>query len=271
MPEYYLTRAELTALRLNMLEIIGNLGRDIMLIEPGVGAGIKVRLLLERRGVVGAYVPVDICKPALRQATAALAASYPHIEMHEVCADFTQPFSIPESMSRAGRRVVFFPGSTIGNCTPPETVSLLRRFRELVGADGGVLLGIDLCKPPAILVPAYNDSAGVTASFNLNLLYRLNRECGAHFIPERFSHQATWNEAQHRIEMRLISRRAQRVPFGPVSIRFEAGESILTEYSHKPTREEFAQLAKDAGFQVAGLWTDPRKLFAVHYLQPLAG
>lgn len=268
LPEYYVTRAELAALRRHLDEIAAALGSNVTLIEPGAGAGTKVRMLLGYPGLAAAYFAVDICRPALARATAALRLAYPRIDIRSVCADFTAPFEVPMGRASGHRRVVFFPGSTIGNFSPEETVTLLRSFREIAGEDGGILIGVDLYKSPSVLVPAYNDAAGVTALFNLNLLYRLNSDFAADFRPERFAHRAVWNEAERRIEMRLISRVAQAVWLGPHELRFAAGEPIVTEYSYKHRPEDFAALAAEAGLTVQELWMDPGELFSIQYLRP---
>jgi dimethylhistidine N-methyltransferase len=268
LPEYYLTRAEIAALRRNLPAIAAALGHDLLVIEPGAGAARKVRFLLGIPGLAAGYVGVEICRATLEQATSALRAAYPRVEIRGLCADFMQPFELPALRSRHARRLVFFPGSTIGNCTPAEAVTLLAGFRRLVGHDGGVLIGVDLCKSPAVIEPAYNDAAGVTATFNLNVLHRLNRDFAADFRPERFVHRAVWNEQQHRIEMRLVSREAQRVHLGPHVLEFAAGEYLVTEYSYKHTREEFAAIARSAGFAVQEFWTDAAGLTSLQYLRP---
>lgn len=268
LPEYYVTRAELSAMRRHLPHIATALGDDILLIEPGAGAARKVRLLLGIPGLAAGYVPVDICESSLAAAAASLRNACPAVEIRSVCADFTRPFTVPAIAKPYSRRVVFFPGSTIGNCTPAEAVDLLAFFRRLAGPGGGILIGVDLYKSPDVLIPAYNDSQGVTALFNLNLLHRLNRDFSADFRPERFSHRAVWNEDEHRIEMRLISRTHQRVHVGPHAFDFAAGEYLTTEYSYKHTREDFARIAWQAGLAVREFWTDCSELFSLQFLRP---
>jgi dimethylhistidine N-methyltransferase len=267
-PEYYLPRAEMQAMALHLAEIAGCLGNGVTLIEPGSGASRKVRLLLERRGLVESYVPVEICRPVLERAAAELTTRFPDIAVHPVCADFLHDWPMPPVDPRS-RRVVYFPGSTIGNCEPEVMTALFERFRRIVGPDGAILVGIDLWKPPAMLIRAYDDAAGVTARFNLNILQHLNRAVGTDFNPVWFTHWAECDERRHRIEMQLVSVRAQRVHVGLHAVDFEPGEALVTEHCYKPTRKEFATVTHAAGLEVIGDWTDPRGLFSVQYLVPV--
>lgn len=268
LPEYYLSRAEMAAMRRHLPEIARALGRGNMLIEPGAGGAQKPRVLLGVPGLAVAYVAIEICRKSLAAAVSSLRSAFPDMEITGVCADFTQPVELPLMQQRRARRVVFFPGSTIGNCTPEEATALLARFRRLVGPDGGILVGVDLYKSRDLLLPAYDDAAGVTALFNENLLHRLNADFAADFKPARFAHRAVWNEDHHRIEMHLVSRVSQRVNVGPHCFDFAAGESLVTEYSYKLTREEFAAVAGKAGLCVQEFWTDRGGLFSVQYLRP---
>jgi L-histidine N-alpha-methyltransferase len=214
------------------------------------------------------YVPVDISRAHLLDAAGALARDYPDIDIAPVCADFTQPFSLPAAASTATRRAVYFPGSTIGNFESAPARRLLESMCKSVGLGGAVLIGIDLKKDPAILERAYDDSARVTAEFNLNALRHLNRELGADFDLSAFEHRAVWNEEKSRIEIYLISDRRQVVRIGREEIRFAEGEYLLTEYSHKYTLESFANLAAEAGLVAQRVWMDPERKFSVQLLEP---
>jgi dimethylhistidine N-methyltransferase len=224
-------------------------------------------LLLGRLQAVS-YWPVDISGEALAQAAGRLSAEHPALEVTAAQLDFTADHGfVPllPHLSIMGRRLVYYPGSSIGNASPPEAVELLRAFRTLAGADGGLLIGFDLKKDPARLHAAYNDAAGVTAAFNRNLLVRLNRELGADFHPDSFDHYAFYNPEAGRIEMHLVSRERQQVAVAGVPVRFEAGESLHTENSYKYTPQEFNALAAQAGFAIEAGWQDSERQFAVQY------
>jgi L-histidine Nalpha-methyltransferase len=271
LPEYYPTRTELGIMRSHRAAIAAAVGARACVIEFGSGSSVKIRLLLDILGDVVAYVPVEISGDYLKGVAGSLAADFPDIEIRPVCADFTQPFELPKLQRPARRRVAYFPGSTIGNFEPADALEVLRVMRRQVGDDGALLIGVDLQKDPAILERAYNDAAGVTAEFNLNLLRRLNRELGANFELARFRHRADYNAGAGRIEMYLISERAQQVRLGGETIDFAAGERILTEYSHKYTLQGFADLARDAALRVECVWTDDNGLFSVQYLAATGG
>ncbi len=266
-PEYYPTRTELLIMEDNLDEIAGLLGPAVSLIEYGSGSSTKTRLLLDRLQEPTAYVPVDISKEHLESAAERLAAEYPDVEVLPVCTDFTKPFALPALNRTAARNVVYFPGSTIGNFNMDDALNLLKVMRVEAGDGGGLLIGVDLIKSREILEPAYNDAAGVTADFNLNLLRRLNREHDADFELDKFRHEAVYDEVHHRIEMRLIALTAHTVNVGDEQFAFEAGEHIVTEHSHKFGVEQFAELAARAGFEVRSVWTDDDALFSVQYLQ----
>lgn len=266
-PEYYPTRTELDIMEDNLDEIAGLLGPAVSLIEYGSGSSTKTRLLLDRLQEPTAYVPVDISKEHLASAAERLAAEYPDVEVLPVCTDFTKPFALPALNRAAARNVVYFPGSTIGNFNMDDALNLLKVMRSEAGNDGGLLIGVDLIKSREILEPAYNDVAGVTADFNLNLLRRLNREHDADFELDKFRHEAVYDEDQNRIEMRLIALTEHTVNVGDEEFAFEAGEHIVTEHSHKFGVEQFAELAARAGFDVRSVWTDDDALFSVQYLQ----
>jgi dimethylhistidine N-methyltransferase len=244
-------------------EMGARLGPGCQVIEFGSGSGVKTRLLLRRLPRPAAYVPVDISADHLRRSARELAARFPEVEVQPVAADFTRPFEVPEPAMATRRRVVYFPGSTVGNFGPVEALALLRDIAGLCGPGGALLIGVDLKKDPAVLNAAYNDAAGVTAAFNLNMLARMNRELGADFDVSAFAHRAFYNESAGRVEMHLVSTRDQTAHLGGHPIRFAAGETIHTENSYKYAPDEFEQLASRAGLRLVTLWTDPRRLFSV--------
>ena len=267
LPEYYLTRTELKILRQRAREIADRCGDRVALIEYGSGAGVKVRVLLDQLQHPAAYVPVDISMEQLTAVAAERARQYPQLRVAPLHADYTSRFSLP-SLPLDARRVAFFPGSTIGNLHPAEATAFLHRIRSTIGPNGALILGVDRRKDERILEPAYNDAAGVTAAFNLNLLTRLNRELGANFDLSTFRHRAHFNDVASRIEMHLESTIAQRVCVGGASIEFEQGESILTECSYKYDRPFLEAVIKPAGFEIQELWTDERDWFWVGFLVP---
>lgn len=266
--EYYPTRTELGIMETSVREMAEALGPGVALVEYGSGSSTKTRILLEALDDPVAYVPVDISRDPLVDSANSLDRRHPDLEVLPVCADFTEAITLPEPRRRARRRVVYFPGSTIGNFDPVEVVAFLSRIRSLVGPGGGLLIGVDLRKDAAILEAAYDDREGVTAAFNKNLLVRLNRELGADFELDHFEHRAVVNEELGRVEMHLVSTVVQTAAVGAESFRFEAGESIHTENSHKFTLEGFAGLAEQAGLAVRRVWTDPGERFSVQYLTP---
>jgi dimethylhistidine N-methyltransferase len=267
LPEYYPTRTELAISRQYAAEMATACGPNTLLVELGSGSSTKTRVLLDHLREPAAYVPVDIARDFLRESAGALARAYPRLPVLPVCADFTQPFTIPADRLPAARRtVVYFPGSTIGNFTAPEATTLLRNIADLIGARGGLLIGVDLRKDPAVLEAAYNDARGVTAAFNLNLLTRINRELGADFPPDGFRHRAIYDRDAGRIEMQLICARDLTVHIDAHRFSFTAGEVLRTEYSHKYSLESFAGLATAAGLTVRQVWSDRDQLFSVQYL-----
>jgi L-histidine Nalpha-methyltransferase len=267
LPEYYPTRTELAIVRRHRQAMAAALGPNCLVIEYGSGSSVKSCLLLEQLDAPAAYVPVDIAASHLRAAATALARRFVHIEMLPVCADFTRPLAMPIPSRAAARSVVYFPGSTIGNLTPDEAVALFKQTAQLCGPGGGMLLGADLKKDPAILHAAYNDREGITAAFNFNLLTRINRELEGDFRADRFWHHAFYNPHAGRIEMHLVSRADQRVRVGGESFAIAEGESIRTEYSHKYSRADLRSLAAAGGFVVRRIWTDDREYFGVMYLE----
>lgn len=264
LPEYYPTRTEIGILRGHAADIAHCIGPQIQLIEFGSGWSTKTRILLDTLADTVSYVPIDIACEALLASAQKLRAAYPDLEVSPLCIDYDQPFTIPASTRPAQRRVAFFPGSTIGNFTPPEAQAFIKRIAELVGPGGALLIGVDLKKDRDILLPAYNDSQDVTAQFNLNLLHRFNRELGSNFVVQQFRHQAIWNEAASRIEMHLVSLAQQTVKVGDRTFTFAQDETICTEYSYKYTLAKFASIA--APFTVQQVWLDPQRLFSVQYL-----
>lgn len=261
--EYYPMRSELALTRRHLGEIARFAGRGIELIEYGSGAGTKSRLLL-RAARPAAYVPVDISPAALEGAARRLAREFPWLELRPVAGDFLQPLRLPlRRRGAARRRVIYFPGSTIGNLTPEEAHAFLRMSRSLVGARGAMLIGVDLKKDANLLHAAYNDARGVTAAFNRNLLARINRELGADFDLRRFAHYAFYNATLGRVEMHLVSLARQSVTIGAHRFGFETGESIHTENSCKYSVEEFAALARAAGWRSDRTWFDRRRWFAL--------
>jgi dimethylhistidine N-methyltransferase len=268
LPEYYLTRTELSILEERAPEIAALCGEHTALIEYGSGAGVKVRVLLDELKNPAAYVPVDISMEQLTTVAAELARQYPDLRVAPVCADYTARFVLP-ALPPDTRRVAFFPGSTIGNLHPAEATAFLHRIRATVGSHGALILGVDRRKDLTILRAAYNDAAGVTAAFNLNVLARLNRELNASFDLATFRHWADFNDEASRIEMHLQSTVAQQVCVAGIPIEFERGETILTECSYKYDRPFLEAVIRPSGFRIQELWTDEREWFWVGFLVPL--
>jgi len=266
LPEYYPTRTEMALLRSISRDVAALVGEGATVIEFGSGSSTKIRILLDALDAPLAYVPVDISREHLLMSARDLADSYPDLRVVPVCADYTKPFDVPDiegEKVRAG----FFPGSTIGNFTRSEAISFLSAAAADLGHNNGLLIGVDLRKDPEILRAAYNDAAGVTAAFNLNLLHRINRELDGDFDTEAFEHEARWVPDPGRIEMHLVSTRAQDVTVGGEIFHFAAGESIHTEDSHKYDIAGFQALAAEAGWNSIECWTDPDALFSIHLLR----
>jgi len=266
LPEYYLTRCEMTILRTCGDDVADRIGPAALIVEPGSGSGDKTRLLLQRLHSPVAYVPIDISRRQLAAVAAELNADFPELEVLPVCADFMGPFEIPATRRPPRHRMVFFPGSTIGNLVPEEAIRLLCRMSDAVGPGGAALVGVDLKKDRRILEPAYDDSAGVSAAFALNYLDRLNNELDADFDREQFGYGAHYHERAGRIEMYIVSRCDQRVRVADQSFDLRADERIYTEFSYKYSPAEFARLASQAGYEAEHVWTDPDGLFSVHYM-----
>ncbi|VXB13641.1 Histidine N-alpha-methyltransferase [Luteimonas sp. 9C] len=267
-PEYYLTRVELAMLEAQMPSIAQAIGDGVHVVEFGSGSGRKTELLLEGLMAPVAYTPIEISRTALMDSVTRLGQSFPEVQMLPVCADFTRPVPLPRAAHRAHRTLVFFPGSTLGNFSDEEAVRLLRSMRGTMGDGGCALLGIDLDKDPAIIEAAYNDAAGVTAAFTLNLLTRLNREIGSDFDTDGFRHRAHYARDRMRIETALVSQRAQTVRIGDRVFDFEDGEAMQVEISQKYTDASFAGLVAQAGFRVTHGWNDEDDRFGLRLLQP---
>jgi dimethylhistidine N-methyltransferase len=265
LPEYYITRTEIDILDRYRVEIASQLGPNIELIGLGTGAGTKTRILVEALHEPAAYIPVDISEKQLRKSSALFRKIFPNLEVLPVCADYLQAVTLPSPRHKAARNVVYFPGSTIGNFEPKEALEFLCRIANVSGRGGGLLIGVDLQKDQNVIEAAYNDKAGVTAEFNLNLLAHINRETGANFDLSRWQHRAIYNAEAGRIEMYLISATDQTVCIQDREFRFRASEKILTEHSYKHTPEGFIALARQAGFDFVKLWTDEARLFGVFY------
>jgi L-histidine N-alpha-methyltransferase len=266
LPEYYPTETELGIMQDNIGEIASLVGKQASLIEFGSGSSMKTRILLEHLDELAAYVPVDISEDHLLQSAQQIREDFPGLDVLPVVADFTQPFQLPTPRVMPVCNVVYFPGSTIGNFTNDAAQELLGVMHGEAGAGGALLIGVDLQKDPAIIERAYNDSAGVTAEFNRNMLRHLNREYGADFDLGAFAHSAEYNEAEGRIEIRLVSEHDQEFTVGNESFSIGKDEAILTEYSHKYTLDGFAAMAGTAGFEVVRVWMDAERLFSVQYL-----
>ncbi len=261
--EYYPTRTELRIMDEYAQEIADQIGSGVRLVEYGSGSSIKTRILLDHLDSPAAYVPVDISQEHLQNTADVLNAAYPEIEILPVCADFTDRFELPKPAVEPSHSAVYFPGSTIGNLEPEEAVSLLMQISSLCGRGGGLVIGIDLEKDVSVLEAAYNDEAGVTAAFNLNLLRRINRELGADFKIGEYEHSARYNEDLGRIEIDLVSQTDQNVTIDGESFEVEANEAICTEYSHKYTIDGFATLAEKANLTLHRHWTDESEWFGV--------
>ena len=264
LPEYYPTRTELAIMREHAHAMAERLGRDCALIEIGCGNSEKTRLLLEKLQP-RVFVPVDIAREQLEASCNVLAASFPGMAIVALRADFSGEVALPDAGLGAARRVLYFPGSTIGNFTPDEARAFLARWAPLLGAGGGALIGVDLKKDGAVLNAAYNDAQGVTAEFNLNVLGRINRELGADFDLAAFRHRARYDARLGRIEMHLESLIEQQVTIAGNTFSLRAGETIHTENSCKYDIAEFQALGRAAGFSPEHCWTDDERLFSVHY------
>ncbi len=268
LPEYYLTRTEHAILQQHANDLADRVGPNAAIIEFGSGAAIKVRYLLSALRQASAYIPVDVSREQLHLIAAERALEYPDVPVLPVWADYTEPFDLPD-IPDGSRRIGFFPGSTIGNLHPDEASAFLRRVRECVGDDGGLILGVDRRKDPRLLHAAYNDAAGVTAEFNLNALIHLNREFRTTFVKSAFRHRAFFNDTASRIEMHLEALSPQHVMLQGTSVSFAAGETVRTECSYKYDRPRLEAVVANGGFRIAELFTDPKQWFWVAWLEPV--
>lgn len=265
-PEYYLTRSELEIMR-RFSKVMGHcIGARAMIVEPGSGAGEKVGLLLRAIEAPVAYVPVEISRTHLAACAKSISREFPQLEVRPVWSDFTTPFSLPTTKTSPDRRVIYFPGSTLGNFEPEAASRLLAQFSDIVGEGGGMLLGVDLVKDKATLEAAYNDKAGVTAAFNLNMLAHLNRRFDIGFIIDAFSHYAVYNEDKACVDMYLESQCDQSVTVGDMVVRLSAGERIHTESSYKYSDASLNDLLKAASLRLVNSWKDDRDQFGVCYV-----
>ena len=262
-PEYYPTRTEIGILEASVVDIVAETPPGSVLVEFGSGSSRKTEILLGAFDKLAAYVPIDVSASALAEARDRLAARFPRLRVEPIVGDFRDPLLLPPDLA-ARPRMGFFPGSTIGNFRPSEAAALLRGMADALGTGGRLIIGVDLRKATARLLPAYDDAAGVTAAFNKNLLERANRELGADFDLDGFRHEARFNTLESRVEMHLVSERAQIVRLLGRSFAFRPGESIHTENSHKYTVEAFQALAREAGWAPRRVWTDADGLFSVH-------
>lgn len=261
LPEYYPTRTEIAILERHADAIRAALGSQVLLVEYGAGASTKTRILLDALGTMAGYVPIDVSEDFLLHTAKVLRADYPGLPVHPIVGDFMIRFGLPTEAK--GRPVGFFPGSTIGNLSDAEIVDFMRAARTLLGDDSQFVLGIDLRKSADILLPAYDDPAGVTAKFNLNLLTRINRELEADFDLTGFTHRAVWNDAASQIEMHLESLRDQTVRIAGREIAFRAGETIHTENSRKFAIDSLVPLIEQTGWKLKTEWLDDKHYFAV--------
>ena len=264
--EYYPTRTELGLLQHHGSDIAALAGEGIELIELGCGSLQKIRVLLSAMTQLEHFVPIDISREHLLASAQKLSEDFPSLTISPLCADYTQPLQL-DNPQGVHKRVGFFPGSTIGNFTREEAVDFLQIIAGILGAGGELIIGVDLKKEHDVLHAAYNDSQGITADFNLNILRRINRELGGQFDVSAFRHRAEYSDGPGRIEMHLESLKDQTVTLGDETFSFLKGEQIHTENSHKYSIEEFVSLARQAGFELMECWRDENDLFSVHYLQ----
>jgi len=261
--EYYPTRTELAIMNDHAADMASAIGPRAVVIEPGSGAGLKTRLLLDALQDPVAYMPIDIARDQLDREAALFNTAYPAVEVLPVCADFTADFDLPEPARPANRRLVYIPGSTIGNFTTPERHALLRRWSDGVGPNGALLLGIDLVKGRDELEAAYDDAEGVTEAFNTNIFHRMNRELDADVDVDAFDYKAAWNQDESRVEMKQVSTKDQSLTIAGHTISLAEGEEILTECSHKFTIPRITEDLSGAALTLTHTWTDPDDKFAI--------
>jgi dimethylhistidine N-methyltransferase len=262
--EYYITRTEIKILRENVREISEAIGDNVLLIEFGSGSSVKTRIILENCDITG-YIPIDISYDHLIESVNQLKELFPDLKIYPMHADYSEDFTLPETDQNFKRKIIFFPGSTIGNFTPREAEEFMEKAAMLAGDKGGMLLGFDLVKDHRLLEAAYNDRSGVTSEFNLNILDNVNNLTGSDFDKNNFEHLAFYNNFEKRIEMHLVSRSDQFVNINNRQIKIGKGENILTEYSYKYSFKDITELTKEY-FTMRKIWTDKNKFFAVVYL-----
>jgi len=270
-PEYYLTRREIALLDEHAADIADTLGADVRLVEYGSGHAHKTQQLLGHMTTPVAWLPVDISPEPLRLSVQSMAQRFPQLPIQPLCADFSRPLRLPIPPRAPRRTVIYFPGSTIGNFEHREAIALLRKMRGEMGEAGGILIGVDLKKDSAVIEAAYNDRAGITAEFTLNMLARLNRELNCDFDLSAFQHRARYNTMAGRIETHIVSAQEQRVRVGSQQVRFREGEAMHVEYSCKYSQSDFAMLAARAGLEVQHAWVDSQHMFSVQYLVRIGG
>lgn len=266
--EYYPTRTEFRLIDEHLKHIAAEVGVAARVIEPGSGVGIKTKRLLRALDAPAIYVGIDVAKDALEAGIKALKSEHPDLEAHAVVADFTKPFTLPAPKRPYGKTLVFFPGSTIGNFEPHDAVDFLSNLQRIAGTNARLVIGADGTRDPRYLVPAYNDSAGITAEFNLNVLVHLNRTRNANFKVDQFRHRAVWNEMLSRIEMHLVSLVDQAVMIDDESFTLAAGEPIVTEYSYKHSLHAMRGILQAAGWEVGEVFTAPEQPMRLWLCEP---
>ncbi len=264
--EYYITRTELSIIEDNIDEITELIDENTLFIEFGSGSSTKTSIILENIKSVAGYIPIDISEEHLHNSVDKLRSDFPDLNIHPIAADFTKPIDFPDIIDKVNRRILFFPGSSIGNFTYEESVKFMQIASVNCGKEGGFLIGIDMFKDKEIIEPAYNDSKGITAEFNLNILTRINNEFDADFELDNYYHHAVFNEEKLRIEMYLVSNTDHSVKLNGLTLNFKENEKILTEYSHKYTFSKFQSIVEDY-FEIDKIWTDDKKFFSLFYLR----
>lgn len=269
-PEYYPTRTEIGILNANAHDIASEIGPGSTIVEPGSGAGEKVEILLRALESPRAIVPVDIAREQLRRVARTLASRHDGLAIVPLWADFTHPIDVPKQLAELRPRLVFFPGSTIGNFLPAVQRELLAALAQLAGEDGSLLIGFDRIKDERLLIPAYDDAAGITRAFEMNILHRLRRELDAQVQFDHFRYEARWNDQKARVEMHLVAARPTAIVIDNRRFEFDTGQSLWNESSHKYDGQRIDSLAKSAGLRVVRTWSDEDEYFTVALLRPNA-
>jgi dimethylhistidine N-methyltransferase len=265
LPEYYLTRAETAVLEAHAVEMAAGVPEGAVVVEFGSGSSRKTEILLGALPRPRAYVPIDVSEDALCGAKLRLCSLFPALAVHPIAADFARDATLPSDFG-AEPKLGFFPGSTIGNFSPPEAIALLRAMRAVLAPGGRLIIGADLQKDPRTLIRAYDDRAGITAAFNLNLLARINRELEGTFDLDAFRHEAIYDPREGRMEMRLRVKKTHAASVLGREFQFLSGEAIHTENSYKFSIPQFQELARLGGWEPRRLWCDAQNLFSVHEL-----